>query len=63
MTPIELTRKGFQVLIDGLGYVNAVRFIKQFDQGDGDYTQERSQWLDNLTLEEILASSTPQQKL
>jgi len=55
MTPIELYRKGFQALIDALGYVDAIRFIRQFDSGSGDYTEERHQWLDNVTMDEILA--------
>lgn len=55
MTPIELYRKGFQALVDTLGYVEAVRFIHLFDKGSGDYTQERHQWLDSLTMDEILA--------
>lgn len=55
MTPTELTRKGFQALVDALGYVDAVRFIKQFDQGHGDYTKDRTQGLDHLTLDEILS--------
>jgi hypothetical protein len=55
MTPIELYRKGFQALVDTLGYVEAVRFIHLFDKGSGDYTQERHQWLDELTMDEILA--------
>jgi len=58
MTPTELTRKGFQALVDALGYVDAVRFIKQFDQGHGDYTKNRTQWLDQLTLDEILSSDS-----
>ncbi|MEA5619454.1 hypothetical protein VB711_16620 [Cronbergia sp. UHCC 0137] len=55
MTPIELYRKGFQALVDALGYVDAIRFIRQFDNGSGDYTEERHQWLDNVTIDEILA--------
>ncbi|ELR99613.1 hypothetical protein [Gloeocapsa sp. PCC 73106] len=55
MTPVELTRKGFKALVDALGYVDAVRFIRQFDSGSGDYTQERHQWLDSLTMDDILA--------
>jgi hypothetical protein len=55
MTPVELNQKGFQALLDKLGYVDAVRFIKQFDNGQGNYTQERDQWLGELTLEEIWA--------
>jgi hypothetical protein len=53
MTPVELNQKGFKALVDALGYVNAVRFLKQFDNGSGDYTQERHQWLGQLSLDEI----------
>jgi hypothetical protein len=45
-----------------LGYVDAVRFLKQFDNGNGDYTQERSQWLDNVSLDEIWTELQPQAK-
>lgn len=62
MTPIELHQKGFKALVDTLGYVDAVRFLKQFDNGSGDYTQERSQWLDPLSLDEIWAELQPQTK-
>ena len=55
MTPIELYRKGFKVLVDALGYVDAVKFIGQFDQGSGNYTEERHQWLDKLTMDNIIA--------
>ena len=39
MTPIELTRRGFKSLVDTLGYVDAVRFLHQFNDGNEDYTQ------------------------
>jgi hypothetical protein len=55
MTPVELNRKGFHALVNALGYADAIRFIRQFDNGSGDYTQERHQWLDKLTLEDIWA--------
>lgn len=55
MTPVELNRKGFNALVNALGYADAIRFIRQFDNGSGDYTQERHQWLDPLTLEDIWA--------
>lgn len=54
MTPIELNRKGFKALVDALGYVDAVKFLHQFDQGSGNYTEERHQWLDKLKMEEII---------
>lgn len=53
MTLAELNRQAFTTLVEHLGYVNAVRFFKQFDAGTGDYTQERQQWLDDVSLEEI----------
>ena len=52
-TPIELNRKAFKALIEALGYVDAIRFLKQFDEGSGDHTRERHQWLDSLSLDEI----------
>lgn len=55
MTPVELNRKGFKALVDTLGYADAIRFIRQFDNGSGDYTKERHQWLDKLTLEDFWA--------
>lgn len=55
MTPLELNQKGFEALIAALGYADAVRFIKQFDTGRGDYTRERYQWLDVLSLDDIWA--------
>jgi hypothetical protein len=60
MTPIELNRKGFQALVDALGYVDAVRFIKQFDNGEGDYTKDRDRWLGDRTLDNIWAELKPQ---
>jgi hypothetical protein len=56
MTPVELNQKGFKALVEALGYVDAVRFLKQFDDGSGDYTQERGQWLDQLNLDDIWTS-------
>ncbi len=63
MTPVELNRKGFKALVDALGYADAIRFIRQFDHGSGDYTKERHQWLDKLTLEDIWADIRQRQSL
>ena len=63
MTPIELTRKVFKALVDALGYVDAVRFMRQFDQGSGDYTEERHQWLDKLSKDDILLDISERQDI
>lgn len=41
MNPVELRQAGFRALADALGWVNAVRFIRQYDPGAGNYTEER----------------------
>jgi hypothetical protein len=61
MTPVELNRKAFKVLVDALGYDDAIRFIRQFDNGSGDYTKERHQWLDKFTIEDIWTQIQQQQ--
>ncbi|KYC43629.1 hypothetical protein WA1_00190 [Scytonema hofmannii PCC 7110] len=45
MTPIELYRKGFKALVDALGYADAIRFIRQFDSGSGNYTSKQPRTL------------------
>ena len=62
MTPIELQRKGFKALVDALGIVDAIRFIHQYDSGSGDYTKERHQWLDQLTMDDILTDIEQRQQ-
>ena len=55
MTPTELRRKGFLALVNALGYVDAIRFLQQYDLGQGDYTQERHQWSEQLYLDDFQA--------
>jgi hypothetical protein len=62
MTLAELNRLAFTTLIENLGYVNAVRFFKQFDTGSGNYTEDRHQWLDNVSIDEIWADLQIKQK-
>jgi hypothetical protein len=39
--PTELRARGFKALVDALGWANAVRFLRQFEPGVGNYTEER----------------------
>ena len=39
--PRELRESGFRALTEAIGWVNAVRFLRQLDPGSGDYTEER----------------------
>ncbi|GAC1470970.1 MAG: hypothetical protein NVSMB70_15940 [Chamaesiphon sp.] len=47
----EIRRQGYKALIDDLGIAGTLRFLQQLSVGYGDYTQERSQWLDKLTID------------
>jgi hypothetical protein len=52
-SPNELREKGFRALADTLGWANAVRFLRQYDPGSGNYTQERQSLLPDETLETL----------
>jgi hypothetical protein len=55
-TQQELVRQGYQALVDTLGVVDTIRFIQHFSPGQGDYTKERHEWLDQISLEDIFTS-------
>ncbi len=46
---------GLRALRRELGPVRMVRFLQQYETGSGDYTEERRQWRDQWTMEEIIA--------
>jgi hypothetical protein len=54
-TPEEIRHAGLGALTRALGPVGMVRFLRQFTSGHGDYTADRQQWIDNVSLDEILA--------
>ena len=41
LEPVDLRARGFEALVRALGWVNAVRFIHQFERSRLDYTAER----------------------
>ncbi len=54
LDPVELRRQGFEVLVRSLGWVNAVRFIQQYEVSRLDYTKERDQALPAWDVDTIL---------
>lgn len=52
-TQHDIIRQGYKALVDSLGVVDAIRFVQHFSPGQGDYTQERHQWLDRVPIENI----------
>ena len=53
MKASEISRRGYQALIQELGYAGAARFLLRFESGSGDYTKERHQGLDPVTMDDF----------
>ena len=49
----EVRREGLEALRERLGRADMVRFLQQFETGRGDYSKERHEWVDRVTLEDI----------
>lgn len=52
---IEINQQAINLLYKELGVIDAVRFLKQFTQGYGNYTQEREDIFANKSLEDIVS--------
>ena len=51
---IEINQQAISLLYKELGVVDAVRFLRQFTPGYGDYTREREVLFDEKSLDEIV---------
>jgi len=49
----EIRRVGLAALRKQLGRAGMIRFLQQFDRGEGDYTSQRQRWVENISLDEI----------
>ncbi len=58
----EINQQAISLLYKELGTVDAVRFLKQFTQGYGNYTQERESLFANKSLEEIVSEIEKRRK-
>ena len=54
LNPVELRKQGFAALVTALGWVNAVRFLQQYEAGEGDYTTERASILPDWDAETVV---------
>ena len=53
MNPLTLNEIGMDALSKALSPVDVARFLRLYDKGSGDYTEEREQELDGLTMSDI----------
>jgi hypothetical protein len=52
---IEINQQAISLLYKELGVVDAVRFLKQFTSGFGDYTKEREVLFANKSVQDIVS--------
>lgn len=53
MTPQQIRVAGLAALSRELGLVGMIRFMQQFELGQGDYSKDRHQWLDKYGVDDI----------
>jgi len=53
MTPQQIREAGMKALSRELGIVGMIRFMQQFEMGQGDYSKDRHQWLDQYSVDDI----------
>jgi hypothetical protein len=53
MTLEQIRLTGIKALSRELGPVGLVRFLQQYETGQGDYTAERQRWLGERSVQEV----------
>ncbi len=53
----EVRHEGLAALSERLGRADMIRFLRQFEIGQGDYANGRHEWVDRISLEEIKRQS------
>lgn len=53
----QVRQEGLGVLREHLGVPDMIRFLQQFDNGYGDYANERRKWVDETSMEDILVTA------
>lgn len=53
MTLQQIRAAGIAALSRELGVVGMIRFMEQFEMGQGDYSKDRHKWLDKYSVDDI----------
>ena len=51
----EISRRATHILFKEMGVVDTIRFLNQFSVGRGDYTKERDNWLNDISMDDAIA--------
>lgn len=49
----QIRRQGLAALRAKLGRAGMIRFLQQFETGNGDYAKERHAWVDQTSLDDL----------
>jgi len=64
LTPMEIQKAGWEAsLKKQLGLVGALRFILQYEKGEGDYTKLRKELFKNETVESLIGKMKKEGKV
>ena len=55
MSPEQIRRTGLEALAKALGPVDLVRFLQLYETGSGNYSKDRHEWLDEESLDDVVA--------
>lgn len=50
----EIRKQGWQVLMSQLGIAGTVKFMMEYNQGEGDYTRDRQEMFQKFTVKELV---------
>ncbi|MBU2622383.1 MAG: hypothetical protein KKD92_08715 [Proteobacteria bacterium] len=54
LTPVEIRRAGWEALKEKLGLASAMKFILDYDRGEGNYTKLRKEMFSGKTVKAII---------
>ena len=63
LTPMEIQKAGWEALKKQLGLVGALRFLLQYEKGEGDYTKLRKELFKNETVESLIGKIKKEGKI
>ncbi|MGA2226647.1 MAG: hypothetical protein ABSH41_19585 [Syntrophobacteraceae bacterium] len=54
LTPVEIRREGWEALVSKLGVAKSLRFLLEYENGHGNYTELRKELFATQTVDDIL---------
>ena len=54
MTPIEIRRAGWEALLNTLGPSGTLKFILDYERGEGNYCEQRKEMFKDKSMQELV---------